>query len=228
MERKLALWVGVPFLGVAWSLIAVVALVPGFINSRLLMVLLLALSVAGILILLLRIVVRDRANSPLLDTLYPVAGILVAVGVGFHQEVGAFARGVFDYVTLGPSLSEGMRFARAEDGQFHIRLTVNGGTVDFWVDTGTPFNVLMPSVPQQIGINPSSLIYNQRFELAAGGAEYAADMVLPKVQLGSATIENLPVKVFATDRWGHNILGKPFFDGLKDWRIGGDTLIIVR
>ena len=42
-----------------------------------------------------------------------------------------------------------------------------------------------------------------------------------------ADTENLPVKVFATDRW-YNILGKPFFDGLKDWRISGDTLIIVR
>ncbi len=58
-------------------------------------------------------------------------------------------------------------------------------------------------------------------------AEYAADVVLPKVQLGSAVIENLPVKVFATNRSG-NMLGKPFFDGLKDWRISGDTLIIVR
>ncbi len=52
--------------------------------------------------------------------------------------------------------------------------------------------------------------------------------MLPKVQLGSATIENLPVKVLATSRWGNNILGKPFFDGLKHWRIDDDTLIIVR
>jgi clan AA aspartic protease (TIGR02281 family) len=227
MERKLALWVGVPFLGVAWSLIAVVALAPGLINSRLLMVLLLALSVTGILILLLRIVVRDRASSPLLDTLYPVAGILVAIGIGFHEEVGAVARGIFDYVMLGPSLSEGMRFARAEDGQFHIRLTVEAGAVDFMVAPSTPVNVLMPSVPQQIGINPSLLVYNQRLELADGGAEYAADVVLRKVQLGATMIQDLPVKVFATDR-GHNILGKPFFDGLKDWRISGDTLIIVQ
>ena len=227
MDRKLALWVGVPFLGVAWSLIALVALAPGLINSRLLMVLLLALSVTGILILLIRMVVRDRANSSLLDTLYPVAGILVAIGIGFHEEVGAIARGIFDYVTLGPSLSEGMRFARAEDGQFHIRLTIDGGAVDFWVVPSAPFNVLMPDVPRQIGINPSSLVYNERHDLADGGAEYAADVVLPKVQLGTAIIENLPVKVFATDRF-HNVLGKPFFDGLKDWRISGDTLIIVR
>jgi len=227
MERKLALWVGVPFLGVAWSLIAVVALVPGLINSRLLMVLLLALSVTGILIMLIRVVVRDRASSPLLDTLYPVAGILVAIGVGFHDEVGAIARGIFDYAMLAPSLSDGMRFARAEDGQFHIRLMVEGSAVDFVAEPSTPFNVLKPDVPRQIGINPSSLIYNQRLELAAGGAEYAADVVLPKAQLGTAIIENLPVKVFATDRW-YNILGKPFFEGLEHWRIDGDTLIIVR
>jgi len=227
MERKLALWLGVPFLGVAWSLIALVALAPGLINSRLLMVLLLALSIAGIVILAIRIVMRNRASGPLLDTLYPLAGILVAIGIGFHEQVGTIARGIFDYVTPTNSVSDGMRVARAEDGQFHIRLMVEGSAVDFVSEPSTPFNVLKPDVPRQIGINPSSLIYNQRLELAAGGAEYAADVVLPKVQLGTAIIENLPVKVFATDR-RYNVLGKPFFDGLKRWRIDGDTLIIVR
>ncbi len=227
MERRLALWVGVPFLGVAWTLVAMVAFAPGLIHGRLLMALLFVLAGAGVVILLIRIFVRDRAGSPLLDTLYPVAGILIAIGVGFHQEVGAVARGMFDNVMPGGSTSEGMRFARADDGQFHVRLMVEGSAVDFTVDLERPFNVLTPDVPKQIGLNPSSLIYNHRVEAAAGAAEYAADLVLPRVQLGSAVIENLPVKVFATGRWG-NLLGKPFFDGLRDWRIDGDTLIIVR
>jgi clan AA aspartic protease (TIGR02281 family) len=227
MERKLALWVGVPFLGVAWTLIAVVAFAPGLINGRLLMLLLLALSITGIVIMLIRIAVRDRENSLLSDTLYPFIGILVAIGVGFHEQIGAAARGVVDYVTLSGSLSEAMRFARAADGQFHIRLMVDGGGVDFVAEPLTPFNVLMPDVPQRIGINPSSLIYDQRIALADGGAEYAADLVLPKVQLGTAMIENLPVKVFATNR-GHSILGQPFFDGFKEWRIDGDALILAR
>jgi len=152
---------------------------------------------------------------------------LVALSVGFHQEVGAIGRGMFDYVMTSGATSDGMRFARADDGQFHIRLMVEGSAVDFTVDLEEPFNVLTPDVPKQIGINPSSLIYNQRIELAAGGTEYAADVVLPKVQLGSAIIEGLPVKVFATSRWG-NLLGRPFFDQVKSWRIDGDTLTIVR
>lgn len=227
MGCKLALWVGVPFLGVAWSLVALVALAPRFIHGRLLMALLLVLAGAGVVILLIRIFVRNRASSTLLDTLYPIAGILVALGVGFHQEVGAIARSVFDYVTPSGTMSEGMRFARAEDGQFHIRLMVEGSAVDFTVDLGTSFNVLMPDVPKQIGINPSSLIYDQRIDLAVGGDEYAAEVVLRKAQLGSAIIEHLPIKVFATGRSG-NLLGKPFLDQFKSWRIDGDTLIIVR
>jgi clan AA aspartic protease (TIGR02281 family) len=227
MERRLALWIGVPFVGVAWTLAAVVALAPGFIYDRLLMALLLVMACTGILILLARMFVRGRASGPLLDTLYPIAGILIAVGVAFHQEVGAIARGIFDYVMPSSAVSDGVRIARAEDGQFHIRLMVEGSAVDFTVDLDGPFTVLMPDVPKQIGIDPSSLIYNQRLEVAAGAAEYAADVVLPKVQLGSTTIENLPVKVFATSRWG-NLLGKPFFEQFKDWRVDGDTLIIVR
>lgn len=227
MDRKLALWLGMPFLGVAWTLIAIVALVPGLVHGRLLMLLLLALSIAGILIMSVRIAVRDRANGQLLDTLYPIAGILLAIGVGFHEEVGSIARGTFSYVMPSSSMSQGMRFARAEDGQFHIRLLVEGSAVDLTVDLRKPFNVLMPDVPKQIGINPSSLIYDQRIGLAIGSDEYAADVVLPKAQLGSAVIENLPFKVFATDR-GSNVLGQPFFDKFKEWRIDGDALILVR
>jgi clan AA aspartic protease (TIGR02281 family) len=227
MERRLALWVGVPFLGVAWTLVAFVALAPGFIHGRLLMALLMVLAGAGVIILFIRIFVRDRASSPLLDTLYPIAGILVALGIGFHQEVGAIGRGMFDYVMPSGAASAGMRFARADDGQFHVRLMVEGSAVDFTVDPERPFNVLTPDVPKQIGINPSSLIYNQRIELAAGSTEYAADVVLPRARLGSATIEGLPVKVVATNR-SRNVLGKTFFDQFKSWRIDGDTLIIVR
>lgn len=227
MERRLALWIGVPFLGVAWSLIAVVALAPGLINSRLLMLPLLVLSLTGIFILAIRIAVRGRANGPLLDALYPVAGILVAIGLGFHGELGAFARGVFDYVTQDNPAADGMHFARADDGQFHITLTVDGNAVDFIADVDAPFTMPRPDALTQMGINPSSLVYNQQIELSGGGAEYAADVVLPKVRLGAAIIENVPAKVFATGRWDHNILGKPFFDSLKYWRIDGDTLIVV-
>jgi clan AA aspartic protease (TIGR02281 family) len=225
MERKLVLWIGVPFLGVAWTLMAVVALAPTFNHGRLLMALLLVLAGAGALVLVVRIFVRDRAGSSSLDTLYPIAGILVAIGVGFHEEIGAIARGVFDHVMPSSAISEGMRFARGEDGQFHVRLMVEGSDVEFMVDLESPFNVLTSDMLKQIGINPSSVMYSQRLELTAGAAEYAADVVLHKVQLGSAIIENLPVKVVATNR-SHNVLGKPFFEQFKSWRIDDDALII--
>jgi clan AA aspartic protease (TIGR02281 family) len=228
MDRKLALWVGMPFVGVAWSLIALVALAPGLVNSRLLLLVLLTLSVTGILVMLIRIAVRGRANSALLDALYPMAGILVAIGIGFHGQLAAFTRGVFDYVTEDNPVSDGMHFARADDGWFHVTLTVEGSAVDFMVDVDAPFTLLRPEVPKQIGVNPSSLVYNQQIELPGGGTEYVADVVLPKVRLGAAIIENVPAKVFATGRADHNVLGKPFFDGLRYWRIDGDTLVVVQ
>lgn len=226
MERKLALWVGVPFLGVAWTLLALVALAPGLINSRLLMLLLLALSGAGVLVILIRMAVRDRDNRRLKDTLYPVAGLLLALGVVFHQEIGAFAHRIASYAMPEGSLSEGMRFARAEDGWFHVTLTIEGAAVDFRVDPSTPFNVMMPDVPKRIGINPSSLVYDQRLQLATGNTEYMAEVTLHKVKVGSTLVETLPVKIFATDRL-HNILGKPFLESFKAWEIEDDTLTII-
>lgn len=225
MEHKLALWVGVPFIGVAWTLAVVVAFVPGVIHGRLALALLLVLAASGAIVLVIRIFAR--AGSPALDTLYPVAGLLIAVAVAFHQEVGSVARGVFAHVSPGGAMSDGTHFTRAEDEQYHVRLTVEGSELDFLVDPGSPFNVLMPDVPERIGINPSSLIYGERIEFGPGRHEYAASVVLPRALLGSAVVENVPFKVTATNR-GQNVLGKPFLDQLGSWEIDGDTLILVR
>jgi clan AA aspartic protease (TIGR02281 family) len=123
--------------------------------------------------------------------------------------------------------SETVRIARADDRLFHINLTVDGNVVDFMVDPLIPINVLRPDVPKQIGINPASLVYNEQFEVAMGGVEYAANVMLPKAKLGDTTIDNLEFKVFATDRLPHNILGKPFLEGFKYWRVEDDALIVM-
>jgi clan AA aspartic protease (TIGR02281 family) len=227
MDRKLALWIGVPFLGIAWTLVAVVALAPGLMRGRLLMLLLFALSLTGVIVLLLRMALRDRDNSRLADLLFPFAGILVALGVGFHEEVGAAVRGIVSYAAPIATRPDGMVIARGEDRLFHLSVIVDGGTVDFRIDPNTPLNIVRPDVPKQIGVDPSSLIYDQRFETATGGAEYAADLVLRKARAGAMVIDSLPVKVFATDRAGYNVLGTPFLESLKAWRIEDDALILV-
>jgi clan AA aspartic protease (TIGR02281 family) len=191
------------------------------------MALLLALSGTGIVLMLVWVLVRDHVSGQLLDTLYPIAGILVAIGVGFHQEIGSLGRSVYDHARSISSGSEPMRIARADDRRFHINLTVDGNVVDFMVDLATPFNVLRPEVPKQIGINPSSLVYDERIELFDGGAEYAANVALPNVQFGATTIKDLRFKVFATGRLSNNILGKPFLEGFKYWRVEDDALIVM-
>jgi clan AA aspartic protease (TIGR02281 family) len=191
------------------------------------MALLLALSGAGIVLMLVHALVRDYPSGQLLDALYPLAGILVAIGVGFHQEIGALGRSVYDHAQSISSGSETMRIARADDRRFHVNLTVDGNVVDFMVDPATPINVLRPEVPGQLGINPSSLVYDERFELGDGGAEYAAKVALPNARLGATTIKDLQFKVFATDRLGHNILGKPFLDGFQYWRVEDDALVVL-
>jgi aspartyl protease family protein len=190
------------------------------------MALLLALSGVGILVMLVQAWLRDRPSGPLLDALYPVAGILVAIGVGFHQEVGALGRSVYDYAMTFASGAEAVRITRADDRMFHINLTVDGAEVDFMVEPSTPINVMRPEVPKRIGINPSSLVYNEQFALAMGGVEYAANITLPRAQFGDTTVKDVQFKVFATDRLKHNILGKPFLDGFKYWRVDDDALIL--
>jgi clan AA aspartic protease (TIGR02281 family) len=217
----------VPFLGIAWMLIALVALVPGLINSRLLMLLLLALSILGVVILLLHMMLRGRDNRLLADALYPIAGLLLVLGVVLHQEIGALGRGIVGFAMPSGSLSEGMRFARGEDEGFHVTLTIDGAAVDFVVDPSVAYNVMMPDVPKQIGINPASLTYDRQIEPGAGEGAYVAEVTLHKIRLGDAVIDSLPVKVFADGR-ARNTLGKPFLDSLKAWEIEDDTLFLVQ
>lgn len=191
------------------------------------MALLLALSGAGIVLMLVQVFVPDRASGPLLDALYPITGILVAIGVGFHQEIGALGRSFYDDARSISSGTEVVRIASADDRRFHINLTVDGNVVDFMVDPVTPINVLRPQVSKQIGIDPSLLVYDERFELFGGDAEYAANVALPEVQLGATTIKDLRFKVFANDLLKHNILGKPFLEGFEYWRIEDDELILM-
>jgi clan AA aspartic protease (TIGR02281 family) len=164
--------------------------------------------------------IRERFSSRAILS----AAVALVIGVAGIWAGSA----LWSYATTTSPEPGGTQFARADDGKFHVTLMVEGSAVEFSVDPRQPLNVVTPDVLKQIGIDSSSLTYNQRFDLFAGGAEDAANVVLPNVQLGSATIENLAVTVFATYPPPQNILGKPFLDSHKGWRITGDTLIVVQ
>jgi clan AA aspartic protease (TIGR02281 family) len=164
--------------------------------------------------------IRERFSSRAILS----AAVALVIGVA-----GVWAgSALWSYATTTSPEPGGTQFARAADGKFHVTLMVEGSAVEFSVDPRQPFNLLMPDVLKRIGIDPSSLDYDQRIELSDGGTEYMTDVVLPKTQLGSVTIENLAISVFATYLPPQNILGKPFLDAHKGWRITGDTLIVVQ
>ena len=61
---------------------------------------------------------------------------------------------------------------------------------------------------------------------ATGEEAYSLALLIADQLAGE--LNEWSVKVFATDRFGHNILGKPFLDSLKAWEIEDDTLTLVK
>jgi clan AA aspartic protease (TIGR02281 family) len=224
MERKLTLWVAIPFLAIAWTVITIEILAPGLIGD-LFMPLLLVLAAAGIIMITARAVTQMRAGESALGALYPIAAIVITIVLSFYPQLGAIARGVLNHIVTTELESNGVRFAAAEDGRFHAMADIDGMGVRFVVDPTVAEIVLSPDDARSIGIDPSWLTFDQQV-ITANGTEAAASIRLRTFDMGFAVFENLPARVTATGTSG-SVLGKAFFDRLRDWRIENGTLMML-
>jgi aspartyl protease family protein len=103
---------------------------------------------------------------------------------------------------------------------------IDGTVIDFVVDTGVADIVLTSEDARRMGIDPSTLAFDQEIK-TAGGVEKAAAVRLGRLQVGSILIEDVPAKVAAGNAPG-NVLGSAFFDRLSAWEIRNGTLMIVQ
>jgi hypothetical protein len=94
MERKLALWFGLPFLALAWMFMAILAVAPELIHGALFFVLILGLATMGIILAAARALVQLRSGEPPLVALSSIAVIIIATGVSFHKEIFVIALGL--------------------------------------------------------------------------------------------------------------------------------------
>ena len=227
MERKLALWLGLPFLALAALFVAVDLIAPGMIRRDLFMVLILGLVFMGLALIVARAVVQIRSGESPFVALSSIAVILVVTGINFHKEIYVISLGLLKSASMDSfERGEGMRFAPADDGRYHPRAVIDGNVVDFVVDTGIADIVLTAEAARHIGIDPSTLSFDQEIKMTSG-VEKAAAVRLGRLQLGSILMEDVPAKVTAGNVPG-NVLGSAFFDRLSEWAIRNGTLMIVQ
>jgi aspartyl protease family protein len=128
--------------------------------------------------------------------------------------------------TQGVAHDDGtLSFDAGPDGHFRIQALANGGRVTFMVDTGATDVVLAPDDARRIGIEPTTLVFDQ-FAQTANGTVSGAAVHLDSLVIGSIEMNRLPATVNGADM-SESLLGMEFLNRLHGWRVENGVLTLV-
>jgi aspartyl protease family protein len=107
------------------------------------------------------------------------------------------------------------RVARADDGHYWARASIEGQSVDLMVDTGSSLVVLTRQDAERLGYRLEDADYSVRLNTAAGSVA-AAPIRLAVVGVGSARVERVAALV-AADGLPHSLLGMSYLGRLSSF-----------
>lgn len=114
---------------------------------------------------------------------------------------------------------------RADDGHYHLTLTINGTPVQFLADTGATNMVLSHRDAARLGIDTEGLVYLGRAQ-TANGTVATARVELDRVELGPWRDEGFAAWVNQGEM-DASLLGMDYLS-LYRVEIAGDTMILRR
>ena len=128
-------------------------------------------------------------------------------------------------VPTNASLAPGdAQVVKAPDGHYWADAQVNGRNVRFLIDTGASFVALTRSDAEQLGLNPSALVYDAPVTTANGRTE-AARVQLDYVAVSGARVEQVPAMVIA-DGLSTSLLGMSYLNRLSGFQATPTSLIL--
>lgn len=117
-----------------------------------------------------------------------------------------------------------VQITASENGDFLTMGEVNGVRVRFAVDTGASDVVLSPEDAQRVGVDTSSLYYNQMTETANGAGRSAA-ITVKSLSVGPIGFRDVPVAVNQAPMTT-SLLGMSFLRRMKSFEFRGRTLYL--
>uniref|UniRef100_UPI001577031E TIGR02281 family clan AA aspartic protease n=1 Tax=Caulobacter sp. S45 TaxID=1641861 RepID=UPI001577031E len=130
-----------------------------------------------------------------------------------------------DISSADASLAPGdAQVAKAPDGHYWADAQVNGRPIRFLIDTGASFVALTRSDAEQLGLNPSSLVYDAPVT-TANGRTAAARVQLDYVSVSGARVEQVPAMVIA-DGLSTSLLGMSYLNRLSGFQATPTSLIL--
>ncbi len=163
--------------------------------------------------------------------LWLVIFAVLAVGYTYRIELHAVAYRVLAELAPGyavPLASDGpaVEVARARDGDFNVRVEVNGNRIPMLVDTGASSVVLTPEDAVAVGLPLEFLRYDIPIDTANGRGRAAA-VVLERIGIaGSIDERDVPALVASPGTLKHSLLGMTFLSRLGSFEIRGEKLVM--
>jgi len=165
-------------------------------------------------------------------TLWLAIGSVLAVGYTYRVEMHAVAYRVLAElapgyaVPLGGEEGPSVEVARARDGDFNVRVEVNGSRIPMLVDTGASSVVLTPEDAVAVGLPLEFLRYDIPIDTANGRGRAAA-IVLDRIAIaGSIEERDVPALVASPGTLRHSLLGMSFLSRLASFEIRGEKLVM--
>ncbi|MDQ0509935.1 TIGR02281 family clan AA aspartic protease [Ancylobacter amanitiformis] len=156
----------------------------------------------------------------------------LATGYTYRFEIHAAAYRVLAELAPGyavPLAKDGtpaVEVARARDGDFNVRVEINGNRIPMLVDTGASSMVLTPEDAVAVGLPIEFLQYDIPIDTANGRGRAAA-VVLDKVEIaGSIAERKVPALIASPGSLKHSLLGMSFLSRLGSFEIRGEKLVM--
>lgn len=157
---------------------------------------------------------------------------VLAVGYTYRFELHAVAYRVLAELAPGyavPFARDGgpaVEVARARDGDFNVRVSINGNRIPMLVDTGASSVVLTPEDALAVGLPIEFLSYDIPIDTANGRGRAAA-VVLDRIDIaGSIEERDVPALVSSPGTLRHSLLGMSFLSRLASFEIRGEKLVM--
>lgn len=140
------------------------------------------------------------------------------------QEVQSDPNGYFSRKNdVRSAKSSAEKFKVARDGHYYVPVRINNKTLEFMADTGASAIFMSQSDARKVGINPTTLHYNQHYTTANGAKGRAARAVAKKFKVGSIEMTNVPV-IVSMENKHIALLGMEFFGRLERYEVSGGEM----
>lgn len=155
---------------------------------------------------------------------------LIAAGYSYRFELRSAGERILAELVPGMPITKfgagnAVVIARARQGDFNIRVAVNGKRVAMLVDTGASSVVLTAKAAKAVGLPVELLKYDVPIETANGRGK-AASVVIDKIAVGNIVERKIPALVSAPGDLKTSLLGMSFLSRLESFEVRGERLVM--